>query len=233
MEVFENMNHFQNSLIDHVTHSPDVEFTVEVKKKKQYYSFVLITKVTNVSHELKLFISINEQLLLEEPLALSLTRIKQRHFEKLKHESERQDAKLARVQLLNQRAEEQKIRNQKILKANAFKSKNRLHKIIKELDDIYIDIESSTISSGQSLIQTWSKGDGEHSEHLSLARVYSTSKINDMFDVTLVEESINYGEHAMFDSTTSENVLICERYQDTKQAIERCKAIITTRMLLD
>jgi len=89
------------------------------------------------------------------------------------------------------------------------------------------------LRSGEKTIETWSKGDGEYSEILSLIRVHNAASVSDSFDVLLTEKSLYYGEVATYDSSMQEEDIVYERFDSAGRAIERCKGIIIDRQLLN
>ena len=170
---------------------------------------------------------------LEEPLSSYFLRIKQRHIEHLEYEKEIERQTQERKELKALKEKQQETQRMKELSASKYRDKIRLQEILTRLDTIYKNINSSTLSSGKKTIETWSKGDGEYSEKLSLIRVHNPDSVNDFFDVLLTETSLYYGEDAAYDTSMQEEDIIYERFDSESRAIERCKVIIIDRQLLD
>lgn len=233
MEHYSDLSQFQTEFISAVKNHTDIKVTVKVKKSGTSYIFSLTTEQTNITRDIKLAYESDGFFYLEEPLSSYLLRIKQRHIEDLEHkkEIERQTQKRKELKALKEKQEE--TQRMKELSASRYRDKVRLQEILTEIDTIYKNINSSTLSSGEKTIETWSKGDREYSEKLSLIRVHNSDSVNDFFDVLLTETSLYYGEDAAYDSSMQEEDVIYERFDSESRAIERCKVIIVDRQLLN
>lgn len=233
MEYYSDLSQFQAEFIRAIKNDSDIKVTVKVKNSGSFYIFSLTTEQTNITRDIKLSYESDGFYYLEEPLTSYFFRIKQRHIEHLEHEKkiERQDKERKELKALKEKQQENQ--RTKELSASKYRDEIRLEEILTQLDTIYKNINSSTLSSGEKTIKTWSKGDGEHSEELSLIRVHNADSVNDFFDVLLTETSIYYGEDAAYDSSMQEEDIVYERFDSESRAIDRCKGIIIDRQLLN
>lgn len=237
MEYYSDLSQFQAELINAIKNNSEIKVTVKVKNSGASYIFCLTTDQTNITRDIKLSFESDGFYYLEEPLSSYFLRIKQRHIEHLEHEKEieRQDQERKELKALKEKQQENQQENQRMKELSASKHRDeiRLEKILTQLEIIYKNIKSSTLSSGEKTIETWSKGDGEYSEELSLIRVHNADSLNDFFDVLLTETSLYYGEDAAYDSSMQEEDIVYERFDSESRAIERCKDIIIDRQLLN
>lgn len=233
MEYYSDLRQFQSELINAIKYDSEIKATVKVKNSGTSYIFSLTTDQTNITRDIKLSYESDGLYSLEETLHIHFLRIKQRHIEHLEHEKEIEQQDKERKELKALKDKQQEIQRIKELSASKHRDKIRLEKILSQLDTIYENIKSITLSSGEKTIQTWSKGDGEYSEELSLIRVHNADSVNDFFDVLLTEASLYYGEDATYDSSMQKEDIVYERFDSASRAIERCKGIIIDRQLLN
>lgn len=231
MVVYSSIKDFQEELIKSIKLHSDVDFKINVDKKRSLFLFYLNVTESNLEKKIELFFGDNGTFLLQEPIDVYVSRLRLQHLEYLNHckaqvEAKSQAEETARL--------ESKKREVKAIKENAaanYRQKQDQQDFIDSLMLIAPSVYGSTIDPGEVVIRCWSMGDGEYSLELSLIRICDELNVQDHFDVFLEEITLNYGEYAPTDASYQKEILVHERYDNIDLAVERCKNIILEKGL--
>jgi len=231
VEFYSSINDFQKEFIEAKKTYPDVDFKVRVEKKARLLLLHLSIPQSNLETKIELLFGDDQTYFLENPINTYIRRLRLQHLEYLsfcengeKEKKEREEKRLLEL-------EKARIKSAKESIALNYRQQQQQKAVIERLSLIAPKVYSSSGELGETVLGSWSMGDGEYSMDLSLIRICDELSVKDTFDLILEEKSLNYGEYAPTDSSYDEEILLHERYDDLELAIKRCENIIIDKCL--